>query len=203
MTWVQSYRGNAVSLVSPDPREIEIEDIAYGLSHIRRFSGATKWPWSVAQHSLLVCQIAKEASPTDHVAHLWALLHDAHEYATGDITSPMQRAVELLLPTGWPNPIKAIQSALDQAIAHRFDIDWNDVQAVKDLVRRADMIALATEKAQLMVREPQPWIPLPPAHDIELQQIGAGNAEWLFMLEFDRCYAAYRRSKTAIREAAE
>jgi hypothetical protein len=203
MTWQQTYSGKAVSLLSVDPSSIEIEDIAVHLSRINRYNGATTFPYSVAQHSRLVCQIVRDSSPTDYAAQLWAVLHDAHEFVTGDKTRPFQQALKALLPTGWPDPVKAMQECLDKAIAQRFCIDWHDVEAVRPLVHRADNIATATEKAQIMLEPPQAWDDLPPPCDIEILQIGPVQAEFGFMLEFERCLAAYKTMKARELMAAE
>ena len=205
MTWTQAFSGQPVSFLAPDATNIELEDIAIALSRIPRFNGATRFPYSVAQHSVHVMQTVKEASPADAAAHLWGLMHDAHEAYTGDATTPYQQAIEAELPTGWPSPIKRIQERLDRAIAQRFGIDWVDVGAVKPLVKRADIIACSTEKAQLMAKTPAgwDWPAMPEPCEIELQQISAANAEWLFRFNFERCLAAYQQSKVKLLEAAE
>jgi hypothetical protein len=48
----------------PDPVDIEIEDIAHGLAFVARWNGQTlgDWPYSVAEHSLLVEEILRQDS---------------------------------------------------------------------------------------------------------------------------------------------
>ena len=48
--------GRKLDILSPSPFDIEIEDIALGLSRVTRWNGQTtgKYPYSVAQHSILV-----------------------------------------------------------------------------------------------------------------------------------------------------
>ena len=48
--------GRRLELLDPSPLDIEIEDIAHGLSFLARWNGQTigEYPFSVAQHSLLV-----------------------------------------------------------------------------------------------------------------------------------------------------
>ena len=60
--------------------DIEIEDIAHGLAFVARWNGQTRgdWPYSVAEHSLLVEEIFGRANPG--IAAKWrlaAVLHDA------------------------------------------------------------------------------------------------------------------------------
>lgn len=202
---MQTHGGRAVSFLTPDPDSVDIEDICIALSRLPRFTAATRFVYTVAQHSLHVHTIVKETSPTDVAAHLWALCHDFHEAFTGDLSSPFQKAIETLIPMGCSNPVSIIQSKLDHAIAKHFAIDWNDVIAVKPLIKRADLIALATEKAQLMAVG-QPWtaIDLPPVDkDVELMRLSPANTEYLLRSKFEQCLAAYRQSKNKRLEAAE
>ena len=48
--------GRRLDLLDPSPVDIEIEDIAHGLSFVARWNGQTvgEYPYSVAEHSLLV-----------------------------------------------------------------------------------------------------------------------------------------------------
>jgi hypothetical protein len=203
---METYTGKPFSLVAPDPDSVDIRDIAVHLSRIPRFVGATRFPYSVAQHSVHVMQICKDASPRDYIAHLWGLLHDAHEAYIGDLSTPFQDAIRLALPRFTPDPIEEIKNNIDRVIAKHFGIDWSDIEAVKPFIKRADMIALSTEKVQLM--EPCEWqLELPEPCAVELLHVGAGNAEWVFRKNFEDCLAAYQRSRPAVKapvkEAAE
>jgi len=48
--------GRRLDLLDPTPMDIEIEDIAHGLAFVARWNGQTRgdWPYSVAEHALLV-----------------------------------------------------------------------------------------------------------------------------------------------------
>src|SRR5437773_12565426 len=81
--WQRMLSGRRLDLLNPSPLDIEIEDIAHGLARVARWNGQTKGAhaFSVAQHSLLVEQIASHFDPVlDRTARLAALLHDAPEY---------------------------------------------------------------------------------------------------------------------------
>jgi hypothetical protein len=200
---MQTVGGRAVSFLATDPASIDIGDICFHLSRMKRFNCAVKW--TVAAHSRLTYQIVKDTVPNDKAAQLAALIHDFHEYATGDRTTPLQRAEAMLMPTGWPSPIKTIQDNIDLAIAKHFGIDWQDIVDAKLIVKRADLIALATEKAQFMAKEPMPWgVPdMPEPYDIELVVVGEAQNEWLLRCDFDRALTAYRLTKIAKQIAAE
>jgi 5'-deoxynucleotidase YfbR-like HD superfamily hydrolase len=88
--------GRRLDLLDPTPVDIEIEDIAHGLAFVARWNGQTRgdWPYSVAEHSLLVEEIFARMSPG--IATKWrlaAVLHDAPEYVIGDMISPVKAAV--------------------------------------------------------------------------------------------------------------
>ena len=105
--------GRRLDLLDPTPMDIEIEDIAHGLAFVARWNGQTHgdYPYSVAEHSLLVEQIYARLNPAAPVKwRLAALLHDAPEYVIGDMISPVKAAVGpgYAVPTscqpGWKRP---------------------------------------------------------------------------------------------------
>ena len=61
--WQRMLSGRRLDLVDPSPMDIEIEDIAHGLARVARWNGQTigEHAFSVAQHSVLVEQICREA----------------------------------------------------------------------------------------------------------------------------------------------
>ena len=80
--WQRMLSGRRLDLLDPSPLDVEIEDIAQGLSRVARWNGQTvgEWAYSVAQHSLLVEQLVGRFQPqADRELRLAALLHDAPE----------------------------------------------------------------------------------------------------------------------------
>jgi 5'-deoxynucleotidase YfbR-like HD superfamily hydrolase len=130
--------GRRLDLLDPSPLDIEIEDIAHGLSRVARWNGQTRGPhvFSVAQHSLLVEEIARLSQETIPTSWLLAvLLHDAPEYVIGDVISPFKavlgdtyKAVELRLlgaihlrfglPVTVPKPLALLTKSADRAAAY-------------------------------------------------------------------------------------
>ena len=55
--WQRMLSGRRLEILNPSPLDIEIEDIAHGLSFLARWNGQTigDYPFSVAQHSLSEC----------------------------------------------------------------------------------------------------------------------------------------------------
>jgi hypothetical protein len=94
--WQRMLSGRRLDLLDPTPVDIEIEDIAHGLAFVARWNGQTlgDWPYSVAEHSLLVEEIFARLEPdAPRRWRLAALLHDAPEYVIGDMISPVKAAV--------------------------------------------------------------------------------------------------------------
>jgi hypothetical protein len=136
--------GRRLDLLDPTPVDIEIEDIAHGLAFVARWNGQTlgDWPYSVAEHSLLVEElfgrVAPDAPPRWRLA---ALLHDAPEYVIGDMISPVKAAVG----PGYGE----LEARLAAAIHLRFGLPAALPQTVKRQIKRADKISAWLEAVQI------------------------------------------------------
>ena len=134
--------GRRLDLLDPTPVDIEIEDIAHGLAFVARWNGQTRgdWPYSVAEHSLLVEQIfaRTEASPRWRLA---ALLHDAPEYVIGDMISPVKASVG----PGYGE----MDLRLTAAVHLRFGLPAVLPVAVKKAIKQADKISAWLEAVQI------------------------------------------------------
>jgi len=131
--WQRMLSGRRLDLLDPSPLDIEIEDIAHGLSRVARWNGQTSgaWPFSVAQHSLLVLSVYEQLQPrAEQRWRLAALLHDAAEYVVGDLISPFKAAVG--------SDYKALEQRLDHAVRLRFGIPALLPENVARDIKRAD-----------------------------------------------------------------
>lgn len=163
MTWMITITGRDHYLQSAHQMNNtpSIEEIAHALSMINRFNGHTRRPYSVAEHSLLVKDIAKceGASP---IAQMAALMHDAHEAFIGDVSSPVKWAVG----DAWTCFEAQHEAALHRALGLRAAMVANRAN-----LRRWDLIALATERRDLTAYVPgvsAPWAILDtPGHEVE------------------------------------
>ncbi len=63
--WQRMLSGRRLDLLDPSPLDIELSDIAHGLARVARWNGQTNgdYAFSVAQHSVLVMQLAAAANP--------------------------------------------------------------------------------------------------------------------------------------------
>jgi len=94
--WQRMLSGRRLDILDPSPLDIEIEDVARGLSRQPRWNGQThgEHAFSVAQHSLLVAELMATVQPhLPPTALLAGLLHDAAEFVTADLVTPFKRAV--------------------------------------------------------------------------------------------------------------
>lgn len=137
-----------------------METIAHSLAQINRFTGHACRPYSVAEHSLLVADIvAGMGLGTD--AQLLALMHDAHECIVGDVATPVKHA----LGKAW------LELENAQAFALRVAYGLSEAhQQHAGAVKRADLVALATERRDVLAFDPArnlPW----PALDTPGQQV--------------------------------
>lgn len=147
--WQRMLSGRRLNLLEPSPLDIEIEDIAHGLSRVARWNGQTSgdWAFSVAEHSVLVETILERYRNNAPTAwRLAALLHDAAEYVIGDLISPFKAAVGL--------DYKAFEWNLQSAIHIRFGLPATLPKTAQNLIKRADRASAYIEAIQLAGFDP-------------------------------------------------
>ncbi|HVG46718.1 MAG TPA: HD family hydrolase [Rubellimicrobium sp.] len=134
--------GRRLDLLDPTPVDVEIVDIAHGLAFVARWNGQTlgDWPYSVAEHSLLVEEIFARTEPSPRW-RLAALLHDAPEYVIGDMISP----VKGMLGDGYG----ALDARLAQAVHLRFGLPATLPRDVKAAIKRADKVSAWLEATRI------------------------------------------------------
>ena len=125
--------GRKLDILSPSPFDIEIEDIALGLSRVTRWNGQTtgKHPYSVAQHSMLVEEIFNLEYPNSNKKwNLAALLHDAPEYVIGDLITPFKYALN--------NSYRSVEDNLMKSIYIRFGLPAIIPKNIEIKIKRID-----------------------------------------------------------------
>lgn len=162
--WIQTYSGIPFDLENPTAKMVRVIDIIHALPHINRFNGHSTIPYSVAQHSVLMCDRFDMNTPKRHDLAMWALFHDAHKAYTGDVAAPIKWAVpEIEI---WEEKIaKVVRGALGL------------VGEIPDPVKLADLRMLVTETRALMCPPPKPWgLDVDPYHGLEIIPWGSGVA---------------------------
>ena len=78
--WQRMLSGRKLDILSPSPFDIEIEDIALGLSRVTRWNGQTtgQHAYSVAQHSMLVEEIFSFEYPNLNKNGVWLHFYMMH-----------------------------------------------------------------------------------------------------------------------------
>lgn len=147
--WMQCASGRKFWPLDPRPEEVFIDDIAHHLAAINRFNGATRVPYSVAQHSVLVSEICPGAYS------LWGLLHDAAEAYMSDIIRPVKSWLCIQAPSGLES-IAKVEDRIAKAIATRFGYPGGEPSCGCH-VHNADTIALGAERRDLMTPTDDEW----------------------------------------------
>lgn len=142
--WQRMLSGRRLDLLDPTPMDIEVEDIAHGLAFVARWNGQTRgdWPYSVAEHSLLVEDIFSRQNPGIGMRwRLAALLHDAPEYVIGDMISPVKAAIGA--------EYGELDARLTAAIHLRFGLPAQLPVAIKKAIKAADKVSAWAEAVQI------------------------------------------------------
>lgn len=148
MTWILTRSGRKFDLARPTADMVDPADIAHSLSMQCRFNGHTNRYYSVAQHCFLVADLVS----AEH--QLAALLHDATEAYVGDMVRPLKEGMR-----NWANchglacAYATTEQHVWEAICERFNLS----PVLPASVEHADLVALATEKRDLMPNHPEPW----------------------------------------------
>jgi uncharacterized protein len=142
--WQRMLSGRRLDLLNPSPLDIEIEDIAHGLAFVARWNGQTvgEFPYSVAEHSLLVERIFTSLNPRSPACwRLAALLHDAPEYVIGDMISPVKDAIGA--------DYARLDARLTEAVHLRFGLPASLPRVIKAQIKRADGISAWAEATRI------------------------------------------------------
>lgn len=139
--WIRTVTGGRFDLTSPTPDMVDIEEIAYALSLINRYTGHTRRPLNVAEHSVLMSRVV----PKEHA--FAALLHDAPEAYIGDISRPLKLEIGPI--------IKVIEARVEAVVAEAFGLEagFSQREAIKD----ADSRMIVTEARQLLPGGTEGW----------------------------------------------
>lgn len=131
---IQTFTGGQFHLLEPRAEEIYIEDIAHALSMQCRFTGHTRFHYSVAQHSYLASLMV----PAQF--QLEALLHDAAEAYICDMSRPLKHFSEM------GKYYLEIEERINKVIREKFCLP----SKMSPQVKEADNALLYVEKDALL-----------------------------------------------------
>jgi len=181
--WQRMLSGRRLDILDPSPLDIEIEDIALGLSRLARWNGQThgEHGYSVAQHSILVAELVAANTPNVPAECLLAaLLHDGPEFVTSDLVTPFKRAIG----QGYIELESRVAAAIHTAfgLPATLPLEW------RDAVNHADRLAAFLEAIhlagfeELEARRHFGWKKATPS--IELVPWSSGTARDKFLAVF-------------------
>jgi 5'-deoxynucleotidase YfbR-like HD superfamily hydrolase len=198
--WQRMLSGRRLDILDPSPVDVELTDIAHGLARVARWNGQTRgdYPFSVAQHSVLVLEIfsamTPAASPRDR---LYALLHDAPEYVMGDIISPFKAAMG--------GNYKDVENRLLGAVHLHFALNAAAPIALQRQIKRADREAAYHEAVNLAgfeVEEARKFFGEPTLPAFELERFEQLIRPWPTREAHDRFVDAVDMLATAIHSSS-
>lgn len=192
--WLETVTGKFIDVADPKPEQIDINDIAWGLSRIPRFAGhtITAVPYNVAQHSLLVAdissdlyfdlygktyhQVQKAVTRLQSESSEWSDMQDYH-YKQFMLKSLLHDAAEVYIGD-IPSPvkkhpqinqaIKEIETELMACVFKKFSLT-EMTEAEKEVIHFADLVARAIEAHAFMHSRGKEWN-LPEVSLVRLQK---------------------------------
>lgn len=186
-SWQRMLSGRRLDLLNPSPLDIEIEDIARGISRVARWNGQTSGdhPLSVAQHSVIVAELLKYYNKNIEIKwQLAALLHDAAEYIISDMITPLK----LFLGEEYIHLEEKIQSAINI----RFSLPGEIPKKIYKLIKICDRQTAFIEAVQLAgftPKDAKKTLKIPNSiPNYKIIPISAHRAEKLFLKKFKELY---------------
>lgn len=177
-----TYTGEVFDYLRPRFEDICIEDIAHHLACINRYTGATRVPYSVAEH----CVRASNLPVGDPLMNL---MHDSAEAYIGDIASPQKQNL------GWYDDgffisYSSAEAEIMRQVGHALDIlrmkSW---LVTPPDTKQADRIMMATEVRDLMPPENveyfDPWLDGTAPADFVIEPWGWEKAEREFLQRYE------------------
>ncbi len=196
MTWMLTHGGNVLDIQHLDPKQIDLADISKSLSLTYRFNGMTRRPISVAEHSLNVVAIMERKMGIGNPGALLAgLMHDAHEFITGDLPAPMKDVVG----DAW----RTTETHVQRQVLKHFGI-WSEFVTHRHEIGYADMTALSTERAQLLPEHTRAWPCMHTHPPVEWMNLSVFDdwqpVQWqaAFLLRFDELMVSHQEQKNLI-----
>lgn len=178
--------GNEVDLRYPQVSTITLADISHHLAQINRYTGACRRPYSVAEHSLLVLEIVERVMTLDLHGRMAALMHDAHEAYTQDLSTPAKGQVG----DAWHNFEGRLQRTVLSAFALHAATHKHAVA-----IKQADLIALATERAQLL--------PTGPGISLWPCLVHVQPVSWVDLMSTERCAMTWQDWRDRFKDTAD
>lgn len=133
MTWIKTYTNKKFDFANPSVDQIDIEDIAHGLSRQCLFAGQSKEFCSVAQHAVLCAKWVLSVT-NDVDSAKYVLLHAASVAYCGNLSRPLK---------GLLSNYNMLEQMCNNVIHAKFDL--NTPQKYSSLISEIEDRMLVTE----------------------------------------------------------
>ncbi len=140
--WMATRTGKKINPGNMDKEDVDIEDIAWSLSHLCRYNGHCDYFYSVAQHSVYVSKVVESLGGDPKKG----LIHDATECYLGDMVKPVKTRPDM---KGYVDLEDKVMNTIGKAFGFYTPI-------MTDIVKKADNIVLFSEKDQI-IKYPMDW----------------------------------------------
>jgi len=164
---IETFNGQFFSLDTEDYEGLTIDNIAHALSMVNRFNGHTKFPYSVAEHSVLV------ASQLPPELQMVGLLHDGSEAFIQDIPSPFKP----YLPD-----YAIVEKNVQDRVYRAFGFDPHWVDSIYPEIKSVDSMMCQVEATHLLHSGGAGWASNP--ENLGIFGLSPLAAEGLFILAF-------------------
>lgn len=180
--WIHIMSGKKFWPFDPRPEDVDIHDIAHHLALINRYSGASLFPVSVAQHSVLVCRLL-ERHKYPATVQLLGLLHDASEAYLNDMISPIKEDSRMVA-------YRDCERGVEKAVMQHFMLQPYLVvnNAWTDTVAHFDQVALAIERRDAVAPNPDWPYSVDPHPGFSVSEISWTMAEHQFLNQARRLH---------------
>lgn len=138
--WMATHTGRKIDPGTMTKDDVDIEDIAWSLSHLCRYNGHCDHFYSVAQHSVYVSEIVQSLGGDPKKG----LLHDATECYVGDVVRPVKHRTDM-------ENYVILENRVMRIIGEAFNFS---TPIMTSEVSLADDIVLLSEKDQILKDSP-------------------------------------------------
>lgn len=138
--WMATHTGRKIDPGTMTKEDVDIEDIAWSLSHLCRYNGHCDHFYSVAQHSVYVSNITHLLGGDPKKG----LLHDATECYVGDVVRPVKQRPDM-------ENYVTLEDRVMRIIGEAFNFS---IPIMTSEVNLADNIVLLSEKDQILKDSP-------------------------------------------------
>jgi len=169
--YIGTFTGKKFFLLKPKLKDIDIRDIAHGLALQCRWTGQSKFHYSIAQHCWYCSFLGPEGEALDR------LLHDGSEAYMGDMNRPLKHFTDAGVA------YRRQEAVLQHLICRKFGLSLIEPPSVKI----SDNRLLYAEREQLMSMkfpEANKWLADETPAAIKIKKWSPEKAEKMFLARF-------------------